>query len=350
MSSADPTKFKITKQFNRPGICFGIARFPATSRLFYGCSDARVYEVDPILEQPASNELEGHESYVTGVAIAGNVLVSGGYDGRLIFWNALTREKIRTVEAHAKWIRGVSASPDGRLVASVSDDMLCKIWNAETGELVHVLAGHELLTPHHYPSMLFTSAFSPDGRLIATADKVGHVVVWEVSSGAKLASVETPLMYTWDPKQRRHSIGGVRSLAFSPDGKLLAVGGTGQIGNIDHLEALARIEIFDWQENKRTLEDPGDKFKGLVECMQFHPSGAWLIAAGGDHEGFIKFIDMSTNKVLHQDKMPMHVHGFVLNETGDGLFASGHGKLVVGEFRAEPPAPAAAPAENKAAG
>ena len=47
----------------------------------------------------------------------------------------------------------------------------------------------------------------------------------------------------WDPKARIHSIGGIRSLAFSTDSTQLAVGGTGKINNIDHLEALARVEI-----------------------------------------------------------------------------------------------------------
>src|SRR5207245_1183505 len=140
-------------------------------------------------------------------------------------------------------------------------------------------------------------------RLLATADKVGHVVVWDVSTGKQLAAIETPLMYTWDPRQRRHSIGGVRSLAFSPDAKLLAIGGTGQINNIDHLEALARIEVFDWQENRRTLEHPGDKHKGLVERLEFAPDGSWLVSAGGDNEGFVKFLSPADGKVLHQRRM-----------------------------------------------
>ena len=195
--------------------------------------------------------------------------------------------------------------------------------------------------------MLFACAFSADARLLATADKVGHVVVWDVASGKQLAAVETPLMYTWDPKQRRHSIGGVRSVAFSPEAKLLAIGGTGQIGNIDHLEALARIEVFDWQENKRHVEHAGDKHKGLVERMEFSPSGDWLVSAGGDHEGFVKFLSFPDGKVLHQDKAPMHIHDFELNEACDTLLASGHGKLVqfefkpVGEPKPESPAPPA---------
>ena len=59
------------------------------------------------------------------------------------------------------------------------------------------------------------------------------------------ATVEAPTMYTWDPTARIHSTGGVRSLAFSPDGSMLVVGGTGKVGNIDHLDAKARIEVFD---------------------------------------------------------------------------------------------------------
>src|SRR5258708_36992971 len=190
---------------------------------------------------------------------------------------------------------------------------------------MHPLAGHEPLTPQHYPSMLFRCAFSADGRLLATADKIGHVVIWDVADGKPLAAVEAPIMYTWDPKQRQHSIGGVRGVAFSHDSKLLAIGGTGQINNIDHLEALARLEVFDWQQNKRVIEHAGDKHKGLVERIEFSPAGDWLVSAGGELEGFIKFLSLAVRKLLHHDKAPMHIPGFQPHQTFDCLFAAGAG-------------------------
>lgn len=340
--TADPTKLKVARQLDHAGIFFGMARVPGSGRTFVGCSDARVYCVDLAAEKPEWKELAGHESYVSGAAAAGPFVVSGGWDGKLIWWNAETCELVRKVDAHGKWVRGVTASRDGRFIASVSDDMLCKLWNAQTGELVRVLAGHEPLTPHHYPSMLFACAFSSDGALLATADKVGHVVVWDAASGKQLAAIETPFMYTWDPKQRQHSIGGVRSLAFSPDGKLLAIGGTGQINNVDHLEALARMEVFDWRENKRLIEHAGDKHKGLAERLEFSPAGDWLVAAGGDHEGFVKFLSIADGQVLHQEKAPMHIHDFELDAGADGLLACGHGKLVAFEFKAVAPVEPAA--------
>lgn len=332
--TADPAKLKVVRQIDHPGIFFGLARLPGSKRVFTGCSDAKVYGLDLAAEKPEWKELAGHESYVSGVAAAGPAIVSGGWDGKLIWWDAESCQLVRKIDAHAKWIRGVTASRDGRFIASVSDDMLCKLWNAQTGELLQTLAGHEPLTPHHYPSMLFSCAFSADAGLLATADKVGRVVVWDVATGQQLAALETPLMYTWDPKQRRHSIGGVRSLAFSPDGKLLAIGGAGQINNVDHLEALARIEVFDWRENKRLIEHAGDKHKGLAERLEFSPTGEWLVSAGGDHEGFVKFLSIPDGQVLYQDKAPMHVHDFELDATADGLLACGHGKLVEFEFKA----------------
>ena len=72
------------------------------------------------------------------------------------------------------------------------------------------------------------------------------------------------------------------SVAFSADSRLLAVGGIGTIGNIDHPGALARVEVFDWQKGERVHEFPGDTHKGLVERLIFHPRGEWLLAAGGD--------------------------------------------------------------------
>src|SRR5262249_55451706 len=157
-------------------------------------------------------ELGAHESYVTGVALAGKTLVSGSYDCRLSFWDTEARTKVRTAEnAHAKWIRRVTASPDGKTVASAADDMVCRLWDVATGKMTAELRGHQEMTPHHFPSMLYAVTFSPDGHYLATGDKVGHIVVWDVATGKEAATLEAPVMYTWDPVQRRHSIGGIRS-------------------------------------------------------------------------------------------------------------------------------------------
>src|SRR6185295_18275697 len=103
-----------------------------------------------------------------GVALAGTTLVSGSYDGKLIWWDTAANKQIRTTDAHAKWIRKVIASPDGTLVASVADDMVCKLWDAASGKLVRELRGHKEMTPHHFTSMLYAVAFSADGKHLAT--------------------------------------------------------------------------------------------------------------------------------------------------------------------------------------
>src|SRR5262249_46289326 len=155
----------------------------------------------------------------------------GGYDGRLSWWDIDKCGQIRSVEAHTKWIRNVIASPDGKYVASVADDMVCRVWEASSGKSAHELRGHKERTPNHFPSMLFNCAFTPDGKYLATADKVGHIVVWDMATGKESKTLEAPGFYTWDGRQRIHSIGGPRGLAFSPDGKTLAVSGIGLIGN-----------------------------------------------------------------------------------------------------------------------
>lgn len=341
---ADPNQLKVVKEIGRPDILFRLARIPDSHRVFVGSSDGNVYEWDALAEKPEPRPFSGHAGYVTGLVLAGERLVSGAYDGRLIWWDLDQAVPAREVEAHQRWIRNLTASPDGRWLLSVADDMVARLWDAATGELVHELRGHEPTTPHHFPSMLYACAVSRDGRLAATADRVGHIAVWEIESGKQVAAMDAPLMYTWDPKARIHSIGGIRSLAFSADGALLAAGGIGQIGNIDHLGAPARVEVFDWQKQERTHEFKGDKFKGLVEQLVFHDQGDWLLAVGGDHSGFFQFLDLGTQKVLHQDKAPMHVHDLALNETQDTAYVAGHGKLVVWSWAGEP-----APEETSAA-
>ncbi len=330
MPSGNPEKFKIVKQLARPDIVFALARKPHTSRVFCGGSDFSVYELDLDLAKPEPKELGRHESYVTGLALAGSTLVSGGYDGRLCWWDIDSRSKIRDVAAHSKWIRRVAATPSGDIFASVADDMVCRLWEVSTGRLVRELRGHAEETPAHFPSMLFALAVNADGSRIATGDKVGRINVWDCESGRSLAVLEAPELYTWDPVQRRHSIGGIRALAFSPDGRYLAAGGSGRISNIDHLDGQARVDVFDWQRGNRTHVFTSDKFKGLVHRLCFHPQGDWLLAGGGgDKDGFFLFYDLTANKTLAQEKAPMVIHDLALDENADTIYAVGHRKVVV---------------------
>lgn len=322
-------QLKSVKEVSSPSIFFAIARVPQTQRLVVGAADAKLYEYDFAADKPAAQAFgEGHQSYVTGVAYAAGQFVSGGYDGKLIWWDAATRQAVRSIDAHAKWMRRVVSSPDGKRIASVADDMLCKLWNAESGELLHTLADHKPITPHNYPSMLFAAAFSHDGTLLATGDKVGHVAVWNVETGQKVGEVEAPGMYTWDPKQRRHSIGGVRSLAFSRDGAQLAVGGIGHIGNVDHLDGPARVELFDWRTGKSLQELADTKHKGLVEELWYSPGDQWLVTAGGDHSGFVTIYDAATRKIVFQEKSHEHIHALAVNEAGDRIYTAHYGWIV----------------------
>ncbi len=330
MRAVDLEKIKVVTQVARPDIVFACARQPKTSRLFCGGSDFNVYELDLAEPKVEAREFGRHDSYVTGLALAGTTLISGSYDGSLKWWDTHSRSLIRTVAAHQKYVRSVAVTPDERLAVSTADDMVCRVWDVATGRLIHELRGHEERTPTHFPSMLFTCAISRDGRHLATGDKVGHVVVWDLATGEKLAALDAPAMYTWDPVQRHHSIGGIRSLAFSPDGAQLAVGGSGKISNIDHLDGKALVEVYDWRQAKRTHVFASDQFKGLVESLRFHPAGTWLLATGGtDKGGFLSFHDLAAKKVLIQEKAPMYVHDVSLNEKADVIYAVGHHKIAV---------------------
>jgi WD40 repeat protein len=329
MPAPTPDTLKPSKDFARQVVTFAVARKPGAGTVYLGGSDFKVSSADVTAAKLEPTELYAHESYVTGVALAGRHLVSGGYDGKLVWFDTEAGKVVRTVEAHAKWVRKVVASPDGSLVASVADDMVCKLWDAETGKPVRELKGHKPTTPHDFPSMLYAVAFSADGKHLATADKVGHVVVWDVATGKELAAVEAPVMYTWDKVARNHSIGGVRSVAFSPDGTRLAVGGMGKVGNIDHLEGKARVEVFDWAAGKQVAEFPGDKFAGLVNRLAWAADGSWLLGAGGAGEGFFLFLDVAAKKTLRQEKVPMHVHDFDLSADGKEIVAVGHNRVTV---------------------
>lgn len=339
MFQADPKNFRELRTTNRPDIILRMTRNDDTGEMFVGSSDAKVYQVDPMVEQPEFVPMEGHTSYVMGLVDTGKYIVSGSYDKSLIWWNKETKEQVRRIEmAHDRWIRNLTVTPDHKFVLSVADDMVCKIWDAETGDLVRTLDSHIKVTEHGFPNMLYAVAVSPDGKLVATVDRIAKIKIWDFQTGEEIKELEAPKCYTWDPKARIHSIGGIRSVTFSPDSTKVAVGGIGQIGNVDHLAAAGRVELFDVASgDKIHMFEGDDKHKGLVEQIIFHPSGKWLIAVGGDHGGWVQFMDVEKKEVIKQLKAPMHVHQMVLTSDFKTAFGVGHNRLAVWSFEAEAP-------------
>src|SRR6185503_11989135 len=98
--ATEPPKFKVAKELTREDIFLSLARVPDSQRVFLGSSDGNVYSLDCSAEKFAPVAMAGHTSYVTGLALAGEHLVSGSYDSQLIWWNATTREQVRKFKAH----------------------------------------------------------------------------------------------------------------------------------------------------------------------------------------------------------------------------------------------------------
>src|SRR5688572_14913892 len=106
---ASPDKLKLVKEHGVKQILMACARAPKSNTLYVGGSEFSVEECDPTAAKFEPKALGKHESYVTGIALADKVPVSGGYDGKLIWWDVSKKSALRTVEAHSKWIRQVVA-------------------------------------------------------------------------------------------------------------------------------------------------------------------------------------------------------------------------------------------------
>src|SRR4051794_4255032 len=101
---SQPRNLRSVREIARRDILFAVARVPNSNTLIVASSDGKVHELNAGENSSPDRELANHGRYVTSVALAGNMVVSGGYDGRLIWWDRSAGQIVRTIDAHTRWI------------------------------------------------------------------------------------------------------------------------------------------------------------------------------------------------------------------------------------------------------
>ena len=345
MRTVDPAKIKSQASYSHAGTFYSLAADVVHGRLFAGSDDSAIHVFDLKAEKKQSvAQWKRHTSYVSSLLFltlpSGPLVVSASYDRSLIWWDAKDGKVIRAIEGHQGWIRSLAATPAGRQFVSAGDDMVIKFWDTGTGRLLRTFEAHAKRTPQGHVTALYAIAISPDGRYAASGDRIGAVCLWELETGKLAERFEIPVLYTYDPLQRKRSIGGIRSLAFSPDGKLLAAGGIGQVGNVDGLAGPAQVELWDWHKPRRCCTLTAQGHKGLVNCLLFHAKEPWLLGGGGGSDnGFLGLWNMAAiSPAAAERKEPVagqriksdgHIHAFCLNAEKNELYAAGYPKLEV---------------------
>jgi WD40 repeat protein len=287
----DPAKVKLAKTIatNKVGyLCAAVD--VATNRLFIGATDFTIHVHDlPAITPAKLGPLKGHGSYVTAVTFlpASQTLVSGSFDKELLWWKpGETAEPRRRVKVGAR-VNRLAASADGKLLATGHDDLIGRVWDAATGKLVTELRdGHPLTTRINRKNTLYTIALNPDGRTLATGDRAGTVCLWETASGKRLHQMKAGDFYSQafyrDKQNSEYEWGGVRALAFAPDGKSVIAGGMGPADqNSAGTDGPMRVESFDVATGKGLAAFVLPGTKGLIQSMFFLAGSGWLVAAGG---------------------------------------------------------------------
>jgi WD40 repeat protein len=240
--------------FNHDGTKLASGSFDRTVRIW----DATPLERDP--QAGTCVTLTGHNAMVTCVAFSadGHWLASACRDGIVRLWDADSlgtpaRTPRYTLRGHSGNVTGVAFSADSRTVATGSWDKTVKFWDLQspTGDSLAELRTIPC------PQDVHTIAFSPDGRLLAFGQRNG-IRIYDPVSGKDAA----PFKQTMAP---------VPALAFSPDSRHLAAAGASSL----------TIKFWDVAGEKMSFEIPENS--NPASTVAISPDGR-LIAAPGSLE------------------------------------------------------------------
>jgi RNA polymerase sigma factor (sigma-70 family) len=269
--------------------------------------------------QPAG----GHQGRVEAVAFAtgGTALATASLDGTCRHWDPATGRETQLLRGHWNTEGALVLSPGGRLVAARTEGEAIGVWDTAMGQEVCRLVGHE--------GGVCAIAFGPGGHTLVSAAHDQTVRLWDVATGKELTRLGQPPVpplapgvpgpadaLAICPEGRYMALGAhdrllclrgldagqphfevpdeVRSVAFSPDGKTLAVAGPGATVRLWEVFTGGRRVVLERRPvaRPRTTGPSGTD----LEALAFAPNGRTLAAGGSD--ATIWLWDLATGREL----------------------------------------------------
>src|SRR5919199_148899 len=201
------------------------------------------------------NRLEQHNGAVNSVSFSpdGKMIASASDDNTVKLWS-IDGKLLRTLKGHTNSLRdsftarvnSVSFSPDGKRIASASNDKTVKLWSVD-GTLLRTFTGHT--------NWVNSVRFSPDGQTIASASADNTIKLWSVNI--------TPLKTLNSHEQI------VTSVSISQDGQAIA-------------SASADKTVKLWSIDGRLLHTLTGH-NGVVNSVSFSPDGKMIASASADN-------------------------------------------------------------------
>lgn len=258
------------------------------------------------------NEWRAHDGATYSVAFSADSksIASGGTDGYVRLWDVKTNKELRVLTAGGGRVFAVTFSADGKHLAAISGDGTLCVWEATGKQLAFSANRHEPIarTAPGVPACR-TLAFSPDGRRLASGDCSGNILIWDVATGRpgepiRLANADPIRALSFRPGDHMLAVASgttirimdpdtghessrlngysecVYSLAFSPDGSLLAAGDGVRARlhtNRPAAEMPGTAQRFDTPRVEASPIDP----LNTSERSTLEPDrGPWVVAAG----------------------------------------------------------------------